>query len=156
MPTAYTGTPDAVCPITLSHVNELAHPVAFRSNAAQPYELAPLWKWVNASGRHPLTGRACHTREIVALRVEACDAGCNRAYNSEAVLEGLRLTLQEAQVFASVQRNSIEMQERNRGDEEEKLGLMAENNTPQTTTVHRRKSKYEVSRTQSQAHRIER
>jgi hypothetical protein len=63
----YTGAPDAMCPITLAYVHELTHPVAFASNPAQPYELDPLWEWVLASDRHPLTGRRCTVEDISAL-----------------------------------------------------------------------------------------
>ena len=63
----YTGAPDAMCPIALAYVHELAHPVAFASDPSQPYELASLWEWVLASHRHPLTGRVCAVGGIMAL-----------------------------------------------------------------------------------------
>ena len=84
--TTYTGTKDALCPITLNRAHELTHPVAFKGHPSQPYELAPLWKWVLASDRHPLTGRACSLNDIVALR--GAREGNDRV--TDAVLEGMQ------------------------------------------------------------------
>ena len=91
----YTGAPDAMCPITLDYVHELTRPVAFASDPSQPYELAPLWEWVLASDRHPLTGRVCG--DIVALRFS--DEYCNKARDTAVVLEGMRLGAKKTQVF---------------------------------------------------------
>ena len=93
---AFTGPPDAACPITLSFVHELLHPVAFASNPLQPYELEPLWKWMLASDhRHPLTSEPCSLSDIVALKCTDEDK-C-----TVAMLEGMWLTLQNTKVFFS-------------------------------------------------------
>jgi hypothetical protein len=90
----YTGSLDAICPITLSTVSELKHPVAIRADPAQPYELTPLWKWLLISNRHPLTGQTCSLCDIVPLQL--CGrSGCD----TEAVLEGLNLTIVDTQVM---------------------------------------------------------
>jgi hypothetical protein len=85
--TPFTGTAAATCPITLSAVHELAHPVAFASDPAQPYELAPLWTWVLLSDRHPLSGETCFLSDIVALRLPW---GVEAADEAEAMLERMR------------------------------------------------------------------
>ena len=86
----YTGAPDAVCPITLTYVHELTHPVAFTSDTSQPYELAPLWEWVLASHRQPLTGQVCTVGDIRALQFG--DAHCSKARDTGAVLKKTRKT----------------------------------------------------------------
>jgi hypothetical protein len=82
----YTGAPDAMCPITLTYVHELRHPVAFASDPSQPYELAPLWEWVLASHRQPLTGQACAVGDIVALDYSS------KARDTAAVLKKAKKT----------------------------------------------------------------
>jgi hypothetical protein len=94
----YTGAPDAMCPITLAYVHELTHPVAFDSDPSQPYELAPLWEWVLASDRHPLTGRVCVVGSIVALRF---GDDCNKARDTAVELKEMRLGAKKTQVFFS-------------------------------------------------------
>ena len=98
MSVQYTGSPDELCPITLVAVRDLAYPVAFTSSPSQPYELAPLWKWVLSSDKHPLTGEACSLSDIAALNLPW--RACGR--NTEAALEGMRLTLWDTQVFLCV------------------------------------------------------
>ncbi len=93
----YTGPSDAVCPITLSTISELTHPVAFCAFPAQPYELAPLWKWVLISDRHPLTGKACSLWDIAVLYGHS-------AGDARAVLDGLRLTISDTQVISHANR----------------------------------------------------
>jgi hypothetical protein len=102
MISSYIGAADAMCPITLSYVHELAQPVAFASDSSQPYELAPLWKWVLANNRHPLTGRVCAVGDITALRFS--DEYCSRARDTSAVLNGMRLTSRKTQVCAEIMR----------------------------------------------------
>ena len=99
--TAYTGPPDAACPITLSYVHDLAHPVAFSSNTSQPYELAPLSKWMLVSNRHPMTGEACTLSDIVVLHVRRCseEEELRQVDRTEAMLEGMKLTLQNTKEF---------------------------------------------------------
>ena len=65
----YTGPATATCPITLTAIHELTHPVAFSYDPAQPYELAPLWTWILLSDRHPLSGETCFVSDIAALRL---------------------------------------------------------------------------------------
>lgn len=92
--TTYT---DTMCPITLSYAHELTHPVAFSTQPSQPYELVPLWKWVLASNRHPLTGRACSLNDIVVLKEGDVDGSRTRI--TEAMLEGMRVTVQDTLVI---------------------------------------------------------
>jgi len=92
----YTGALDAVCPITLALVCDLTHPVVIISSPSQPYELAPLWKWVLSSGRHPLTGEACSLSDIAALKLPWRESG---GRDTEAVVEGMRLTIGDTQVL---------------------------------------------------------
>lgn len=86
----YTGAPDAMCPIALAYVHELAHPVAFASDPSQPYELASLWEWVLASHRHPLTGRVCAVGGIMALdcssRARDTAAELKKAQKTQVIL----------------------------------------------------------------------
>jgi hypothetical protein len=91
-PIPYTGAADTACPITLSAACELRHAVAFAYAPSQPYELAPLWKWVIASDRHPLTGETCFLSDIAALQLPWGDAGAG----TEAELERMRLAIGEA------------------------------------------------------------
>ena len=102
--TPYTGPPDASCPITLSFVHDLAHPVAFASNTSQPYELVPLSKWILTSNRNPMTGEQCTLSDVVALQhVRQCNCEeeeeCRQVNHTEAMLEGMKLTLQNTKVF---------------------------------------------------------
>lgn len=55
---AYTGAPDAVCPITLQRLDELLFPVAFRSAPHQPYECKALVDWLLEREVNPLTNTA--------------------------------------------------------------------------------------------------
>lgn len=100
---AYTGPPDAACPITLSFVHELSHPVAFASNPSQPYDLVSLCRWVLISDRHPLNGEKCGLDDIVALQVKVfqCsgDGYDRQVHYTQAMLEGMKLTLHNTKVF---------------------------------------------------------
>jgi hypothetical protein len=51
----YTGPQDAVCPITLTPVDELRWPVALNGNTARPYECEALVDWVLHRPRDPMT-----------------------------------------------------------------------------------------------------
>ena len=51
----YTGTPDAVCPITLIALCDMHCPVAFRFAPHQPYECEALVKWLQESLTNPMT-----------------------------------------------------------------------------------------------------
>ncbi len=51
----YTGTPDAVCPITLTTLSDMHCPVAFRFAPHQPYECEALVKWLQESLTNPMT-----------------------------------------------------------------------------------------------------
>ena len=51
----YTGPHDAVCPITLTPVDELRWPVALNGNTAQPYECEALVEWILRRPRDPMT-----------------------------------------------------------------------------------------------------
>ena len=95
--TPYTGASDAVCPITLAYVHELAYPVALAPDAAQPYELGPLWKWLRRSDRHPLTGQTCGLGDITPLRFG--EGYCNRARVTEVTLRKLRVGARKEKVF---------------------------------------------------------
>jgi hypothetical protein len=85
--TPFTGPITAACPITLSAVHELVHPVAFTHDPTQPYELVPLWTWVMLSDRHPLSGETCFLSDIVALRLPW---GVEAADEAETMLDRMR------------------------------------------------------------------
>jgi hypothetical protein len=51
----YTGPQDAVCPITLTPVDELRWPVALNGNTERPYECEALVEWVMRRPRDPMT-----------------------------------------------------------------------------------------------------
>jgi outer membrane murein-binding lipoprotein Lpp len=51
----YIGTHDTLCPITLTPVHELEHPVAFKNALAYPFELDALVRWMTISDIHPTT-----------------------------------------------------------------------------------------------------
>jgi hypothetical protein len=89
----YTGAPNAMCPITLTHLHELTHPVAFASDLSQPYELIPLWEWILLSKRHPLTGETNSLCDITALELP-----WNDGQHTESMLDELWSKFQETQV----------------------------------------------------------
>ena len=52
---AYTGEPDAVCPITFEPLHTLEHPVAFIAHPSVPYEARYLVQWLYQSRTVPHT-----------------------------------------------------------------------------------------------------
>ena len=89
----YTGTADAVCPITWTSVRDLTHPVALQPAYSQPYELAALWRWVLSTKKHPiLPGTPCSLSDIVTLDLPG-------ARMTESVLEGMLQTAVEERDF---------------------------------------------------------
>ena len=94
MPTIchYTGNQDAVCPITLTAVQDLTHPVALQPDYSQPYELAALWRWVLSTKKHPITGNTCSLNSIATLDLPG-------ARMTESVLEGMLQTAIEEKEY---------------------------------------------------------
>ena len=95
MPTIchYTGDAvDAMCPITLTAVQDLTHPVALQPDYSQPYELAALWRWVLSTKKHPLTGNTCSLNSIATLDLPG-------ARMTESVLEGMLQTAIEEKEY---------------------------------------------------------
>lgn len=66
----YTGSKDAICPITHQPLSRLEHPVVFKHNTAQPYECEALARWLTIRRTDPITNLPVHWQhnasEIIA------------------------------------------------------------------------------------------
>jgi hypothetical protein len=89
----FTGTKDAMCPITLCFVGDLTHPVAIQPAYNQPYELTALWRWILSTKKHPLLPSiSCSLSDIVTLDLSG-------ARMTESVLEVMLQTATEERDF---------------------------------------------------------
>lgn len=68
---AYTGPNHNECPISLTKLQEIEHPVAFSDTPDQPYEYDQLVAWlVSYGGTDPKTRAHRSMREIVILHIK--------------------------------------------------------------------------------------
>ena len=89
----FTGTKDAMCPITLCFDGDLTHPVAIQPAYNQPYELTALWRWILSTKKHPLLPSiSCSLSDIVTLDLSG-------ARMTESVLEVMLQTAPEERDF---------------------------------------------------------
>ena len=59
----YTGDLDAMCPITLTPLCNIKHPIVFNNAPHQPYEAEALALWLSTRRRNPLTNEYCAWNE---------------------------------------------------------------------------------------------
>ena len=74
---SYTGSLDAICPVTFAPLEEIRCPVVFRARPHQPYELRALLKWLSIRMVEPLTGLPVTWQssptEIIAPLIDRCE-----------------------------------------------------------------------------------
>jgi hypothetical protein len=81
----YKGSPEAVCPITLTPFKDIVCPFAFRTSPHQPYEATALAKWLSVRRTNPLTNMPCTWNESpfeILAPLTDCQEGAAAAMQS--------------------------------------------------------------------------